>query len=38
VCPTLIEATLQQNTAGTYGNVFVFSQLLGLSRWARLHV
>ena len=38
VCPTLIEATLQQNTAGTYGRVFVSSQLLGLSRWPHLHV
>ncbi len=38
VCPTLIEATLQQNTAGTCGHVFVFSQLLGLSRWPHLHV
>ncbi len=37
VCPTLIEATLQQNTAGTHGHVFVFSHLLGLSRWPRLH-
>ena len=37
VCPTLIEATLQQNIAGAYGHVFVFSQLPGLSRWPCLH-
>ncbi len=38
VCPTLIEATLQQNTARTYGHAFVFSQLSDLSRWPWLHV
>ena len=37
VCPTLIEATLQQNTAGMYRHVFVYSQLSDLSRWPRLH-